>query len=108
MPVSPFTAVGNGVRIAVRVAPRAAANRIGGVVSGADGAAALKVSVTAAPEGGKANAALIKLLSKAWRVPKGAISIAAGAAARRKVVHVAGAPEVLLQRMRQAPGGNHA
>ncbi len=104
MPVSPFTAVGDGVRVAVRVAPRAAANRIGGVVSGADGAAALKVSVTAAPEGGKANAALIKLLSKAWRVPKGAISIAAGAAARRKVVHVAGAPEALLERMRRAAG----
>ncbi len=108
MPASPFTAVGNGVRVAVRVAPRAAANRIGGMVSGADGRPALKISVTAAPEGGKANAALIKLLSKAWRVPKGAISIAAGAAARRKVVHVAGAPEALLQRMRQAPGGKHA
>ncbi len=52
MPVSPFTAVGDGVRVAVRVAPRAAANRIGDVVSGADGAAALMVSVTAAPEGG--------------------------------------------------------
>lgn len=108
MPSSPFTAVSDGVRVAVRVAPRAAANRIGGVVSGADGAAALKVSVTAVPEGGKANAALIKLLSKAWRVPKGAISIAAGAAARRKVVHVAGAPEALLERMRRAAGGIHA
>ena len=108
MPVSPFTAVGDGVRVAVRVAPRAAANRIGGVVSGADGAAALKVSGTAAPEAGKANAALIKLLSKAWRVPKGAISIAAGAGARRKVLHVAGAPDALLERMRRAPGESHA
>lgn len=48
----------------------------------------LKVSVTAAAEGGKANAAVIKLLSKAWRLPKGAFSIAAGHTDRRKVLIV--------------------
>ncbi len=108
MPASPpFTAVKDGVRVALRVAPGAARNRMDGLVRGADGGAALKVSVTAAPDRGRANAALIKLLSRAWRVPKGAITIAAGAATRRKVVHVAGDPRELLGRLRQSLDGTH-
>ncbi len=108
MPASPpFTAVKDGVRVALRVAPGAARNRMGGLVRDADGGTALKVSVTAAPDRGRANAALIKLLSRAWRVPKGAITIAAGAGARHKVVHVAGDPRELLGRLRQSLDGIH-
>ncbi|MFQ5954627.1 MAG: DUF167 domain-containing protein [Kiloniellales bacterium] len=107
MPASPFTVATDGVRVAVRVAPGTAHNRIGGVSRGAEGGSALKVSVTAAPVGGKANAALIKLLSKTWRVPKGAITIAAGAGSRRKVVHVAGNPQDLLGRLRRSLDAGH-
>ena len=48
------------------------------------GAAVLKIAVTAPPEGGKANAALIKLLAKALGRPKSAIEIASGAQSRTK------------------------
>ena len=47
---------------------------------------ALKISVTAAPEGGKANEAVIALLAKEWGVAKSAISVVTGATDRRKVV----------------------
>ena len=51
--------------------------------------------MTAVPEGGKANAALLKLLAKTWKLPKTSLTIASGATSRRKVVHIAGDPAVL-------------
>ncbi len=44
----------------------------------------LKVSLTAAPEKGKANAALLKLLAKEWGIAKSEIEITRGAIARIK------------------------
>lgn len=85
-----LSAAEGGVLLRVQVAPKASRERIEGMQEQADGGAALKVAVTAAPEGGKANAAVIKLLAKAWRLPKSAFAIRAGASARRKVFFIAG------------------
>ncbi len=100
MPAAPFRAVAGGVTVALRVTPGASANRVHGIAADADGALVLKVAVTAAPERGKANAALIRLLAKAWKVPKTSLSVVSGAGSRRKVVHVAGEPGKLLARLR--------
>lgn len=67
----------------VRVTPRAAANRIT-----VDEAGGLRVSVTTAPEGGKANAAVIKLLAKAIGIPKSRLSLIRGETARDKSFRV--------------------
>ncbi len=83
----------------MRLQPGARANGVGGVVQLAGDAVALKARVTAAPEGGKANAALIALLAKAWRVPKGSIEITGGRSDRNKVLHVAGDPADLKARL---------
>jgi uncharacterized protein (TIGR00251 family) len=93
---SPFAAASDGVRVRIRLTPGASADRIVGRIAEADGGVALKVTVTAIAESGKANAALIALLAKRWRLPKRDIAIVAGAADRRKILHVAGAPTVLL------------
>ena len=95
-----------GVRVRVKVAPKASRNGAGGLV-GDGGDAALKVSVTVAPEGGKANAAVVKLLAKEWKVAKSDIQVVAGATDRRKVLLVAGDPADLMARLRRwaAPGG---
>jgi len=98
----PFAACAEGVRIRVRLTPRAAADRLGGVRAEADGGVALKAAVTAPPEDGRANAALVALLAKAWRVPKSTIRVVAGAADRRKILLVEGDPAVLLDRMARA------
>lgn len=79
-----------GVRVAIRLTPKAARDRVVGVAHEADGGAVLKVGVAAVPEDGKANAALIKLLAKEWKVPRGSITIISGAADRRKTLFVAG------------------
>ena len=68
--------------IAVRVTPKASRNRI--VVE--DGT--IRVYVTVVPEGGKANAAVVKLLAKALGVPKSRLELVRGATARDKVFRV--------------------
>ena len=89
----------DGVLVPVRLTPKAGRNRIDGVKADADGTRRLAVSVTAVAEDGKANGALIGLLAKTWKLPKSAISIAAGAKARAKLVRVAGDPDTLLARI---------
>ncbi len=96
---TPFSLAEDGVRVALRVSPRAAGNRIEGIAPDAGGKAVLKIAVTAPPEGGKANQAVITLLAKTWRVPKQSLRITAGAAARRKVLHVAGDGKELMRRI---------
>jgi len=70
----------------IRVVPRAKRNS---VEIGSDGQ--VKVRVTAVPERGKANAAVIALLSKRIGVPKRDIEIVRGHTARDKTVRVEGA-----------------
>jgi uncharacterized protein (TIGR00251 family) len=99
---SPFTAVADGVRVRLKVTPRAAADRVGGLQAEADGGVALKVAVTAVAEDGRANRAVIDLLAKSWRLPKRSLTILQGAADRRKVLQVAGDPAELLPRLAAA------
>jgi uncharacterized protein YggU (UPF0235/DUF167 family) len=94
---SPFAAVANGVRIRVRVQPRARRNRVEGLVPEVDGGLALKVAVTAAPEDGRANAAVLALLAEAWGVAKSTLGVTAGAADRRKTILLAGEPGRLMR-----------
>jgi uncharacterized protein (TIGR00251 family) len=92
--------------LSVRLTPKASRARIEGIERDADGRPWLKVSVTAVPEAGKANAALVALLAKAWRLPKSTVSVTAGAAARRKTVRIAAGtttPEALAAHLRDVP-----
>ena len=98
---SPFTAGAGGITVRVKVSPKASSNRIDGVHAAADGGAVLKVAVTAAPERGKANAAVIKLLAGEWRIPKGRFSVTAGTADRRKALFIEGDPRQLEQHLSQ-------
>ena len=66
--MTPFKPVADGVRVAVRLTPKASRNAIAGIAESGQGEAVLKVMVTAVPEAGKANEALIKLLAKEWGV----------------------------------------
>ncbi|MCP4327467.1 MAG: DUF167 domain-containing protein [Alphaproteobacteria bacterium] len=92
----PFHAVDGGVRIAVRLTPKAAHNRVQGIAVDGAGASALRVSVTAVAEKGQANAALIRLLAREWRVARRDLEIVAGHHDRRKVLHLAGDPKTGL------------
>ena len=90
-----FVPVEGGLRLAVRLQPRAGKTGLGGLAALADGGVALKARVTAVPEEGKANAALIALLAKTWRLPKGAFEIVIGRSDRNKTLLIAGDPASL-------------
>lgn len=72
-------------RLVVHVQPRARAT----AVAGRHGDA-IRIRVAAPPVGGAANAELVRFLAERLGVPRSAVQIAAGAAARRKSVVVDG------------------
>ena len=95
----PFRACPGGVRVCLKVTPKAKRAQFGGLLDEPDGEKALKVAVTAAPEGGKANEAVIALLAKEWGVAKSAVSVVAGATDRRKLMEIRGPSQELLARL---------
>ena len=72
-------------RLTLRVSPGAARS----AVVGRHGAG-WKVRVAAAPEDGKANAAVVRLLAEAARVPVQDVAIVSGHASRDKIVALEG------------------
>jgi uncharacterized protein (TIGR00251 family) len=95
----PFQASPDGVRVRLKVTPKAKRSQFGGLLDEPDGGKALKVQVTAAPEAGKANEAVIALLASEWAVAKSAISVVSGATDRRKLVEIRGPSQELLARL---------
>lgn len=95
----PFRAGDGGLLVAIRVRPGASANRIEGIVVADDGGGRIAVRVTAAPDKGKANKAVVRLLAKAWKMAPGSISVIAGANQRNKTLLLAGESDVLQARL---------
>lgn len=69
----------NGVILPVRATPSAKRNAIGGIHDGM-----LKISVTAPPDDGRANAAIVKLLAKSLKISKSRVQLLSGATQRQK------------------------
>jgi hypothetical protein len=90
---------GDGVVLALRVQPGARREAVEGRVTDADGTPRLKVALTVAAEDGKANARLIALLAKRWKLPKSAFALSQGAKARRKTMLIAGDAASILARI---------
>lgn len=100
----PLAPAADGVIVTVKLTPRARSAAIDGVGEepGPRGAqSVLKVRVTAAPESGKANAAMIDLLARSWRLPKTAFAIVSGDTSRLKRVHITGETPALLREISQ-------
>ncbi len=78
--------------IGVRLTPRAKGEGIAGWRDGV-----LRVRVTAPSVDGRANEALLRLLAKALGLPRGDVTLAAGATFRDKTIDVAGLDEAALR-----------
>ncbi|KGD87516.1 DUF167 domain-containing protein [Rhizobium sp. YS-1r] len=89
------------LRLAIRLTPNAGRNVVEGVEIAADGEAFLKARVTAVPEDGKANKALILLIADTFRLPKSSISIISGETARKKILRIDGDPEDLEEKLKK-------
>ena len=99
MNAKPYTVVAGGVRLAVRLTPRAAHNRVDSVTTGADGRAVLQIRLTAPPVEGAANAALINFLAKALDLRQSDVTIRSGQKGRLKIVDLAGDAATLSTRL---------
>lgn len=80
----------NSTRISVKITPKASKNAVIGWESDLFGEKTLKCTVTVVPEKGKANKALIALLSKHFGVAKSMITIVRGETSRLKIVEIQG------------------
>ena len=79
------------VRFAVRLTPRASAERVDGVVDGV-----LRARVTAPAVDGAANTALLRLIADALHVARRDVRIVAGATSRQKLVVVVGVDQEVV------------
>jgi uncharacterized protein (TIGR00251 family) len=95
----PVTERVGSVRFAVRVQPRASRSEIVGEHGGA-----LRVRLSAPPVDGAANEALVELLADALRVPRRAVRVVSGLAARGKTVEVDGIDAAAVRRLASAAG----
>jgi uncharacterized protein len=99
----PWRAVSDGVRLTVRLTPKASADVVGDVVAGPDGAHLavpyLAVKVRALPADGAANAALEKLIAKWLGLAQRDVALAGGGKSRLKTLHLYGDPAELGERL---------
>jgi uncharacterized protein (TIGR00251 family) len=86
------------VRLQVHVTPKSRVNEI--TVSRAE--RSVRIRVTAAPENGRANEAVLELLRERLGVPRDHLRVAGGATSRRKWIEVDGLEEVEIWRRLEA------
>lgn len=91
---------GGGALLRVRVTPKGGRDVIDGPGADAAGLAHMKVRVSAAPENGAANAAVLKLLAKALKLPKSSLSVESGETSRVKIIRI----DMPVDTVRQALG----
>lgn len=87
---SPLRPGKGGLLLCVRVTPKSSRDEVTGLHEAADGTVSLAVKVTAVPDKGRANKAVIETLAKACRMPKSAFALVAGDTERNKTILVTG------------------
>ena len=97
--MKPYGIAEGGVRLAVRVIPRAVRNGVDGIVEDAEGRPLLKLRLAAPPVEGAANAALIAFLAERLSLRKADITLCSGERGRIKLLHLAGDGAILLNRL---------
>jgi len=95
----PYQLPPDGLRLALRLTPRAGRDGLDGLTADAEGRVALQVRVAAPPVAGAANAALIVYLAKALKLRRSEIRIVSGETARLKIVALSGDGPALAARV---------
>lgn len=98
------TAHGDHVRLTVRLTPNGGRDAIDGLEAAADGEEHLKVRVSAVPEKGKANQALVAFLAKKLGLAKSKLSLISGDTQRKKILRIEGDPEDLMRQLAELDG----
>ncbi len=97
--MKPYAAIAGGVRLAVRLTPRASRDGVDGIAADAEGRPVLKLRLRAPPVEGAANAALIAWLAKTLGLRKADIEIRSGETGRTKILHLSGDSAALIRKL---------
>lgn len=89
-PTLPWQETGDGLRLFVRVTPKAARDEIDGVKTLDDGRSVVLVRVRAVPDKGEANKAVRTAIAKALGIPKSSVTLESGSTSRLKTLHIDG------------------
>lgn len=98
----PFGADHGHVRLSVRLTPSGGRDQLDGIETLDDGHTWLKARVSAPPEDGKANKALVAMLSKTFKIPKSSFAFVSGETARKKILRIDTDPEDFKKRFTAA------
>jgi len=83
--VSPIQPADDGVHLHIKAVPGASRDQIAGRLG-----SELKVRIAAAPEGGKANKAIARLIADAFSINRRDVLLVSGSSAARKVLLIRG------------------
>ena len=89
------------ISVTVRVIPQGGANQIDGISWTGDRQPFLKIRVTAPPEDGKANDAVMQLLAKTLHIRKTDIQLFRGHQSRMKIFKISGDDEDIKLRLQR-------
>jgi len=92
----PWSLTAKGISLTIRLTPKGGRDAIDGLGVLPDGRPLLKVRVRAAASEGDANAALIRLIAAAMRVPPRDVVLTAGATGRIKRLVISGDGPTLI------------
>lgn len=90
-----YRLLSEGLELSIKATPKARQNKIIGFTP-----QGLKIQITAAPEKGQANEAIIALLAKQCGVAKNAVQLLAGELSPHKKIVIHGNAEELLAKLR--------
>jgi uncharacterized protein (TIGR00251 family) len=96
----PLRRDGADLLIAIRLTPKAARERMGGLFVDAQNQRWLQASVTPPPDKGKANAALITLLARQLKLPQSSIFLETGDTNRLKRLRILDCTPAIEQTLR--------
>ena len=96
-----FTINADGLIFAVKATPNAKKNYIGDIFINSKNQNVLKIYITATATDGKANEAIITLLSTSWKLRKNQIGIILGFKNRNKIFYIKGQPKDLIKHLSQ-------
>lgn len=95
----------SGLRLAIRLTPNARQSKIEDIAVDEKGLPVLRIKVAAQPIEGKANAALMVMLSKTLGIPKSCIKLLKGETSRTKQVQLIGESNALEVALREKLSG---
>ncbi|MDH3580976.1 MAG: DUF167 family protein [Hyphomicrobiales bacterium] len=101
----PYRKADAGLVVKVRLTPKSTRDEVGDIALHGD-TPALRARVCAAPEKGRANAALEKLVARWLGVPPSRVNVTSGAKSRTKSLTIAGDADRLAKAFDVAVAGN--